>query len=156
MSRGQQQFSEDQLAEFQEAFLLYDNRGDGKISVSYIGDVMRALGQNPTESGEWLYCRAQGRILMLLTSLVDSKFTLTPYMIQGSSYSIVLMFTLFKFTAQPFSFLFQIYFRGEEVGSRAPGGRPRVLRDVPADPGGDNGAPLHRHHRRLHRGTPPL
>ena len=52
MSRGvQQQFSEDQLAEFQEAFLLYDNRGDGKISVSYIGDVMRALGQNPTESG---------------------------------------------------------------------------------------------------------
>jgi len=51
MSRGvQQQFSEDQLAEFQEAFLLYDNRGDGKISVSYIGDVMRALGQNPTES----------------------------------------------------------------------------------------------------------
>ena len=150
MSRGvQQQFSEDQLAEFQEAFLLYDNRGDGKISVSYIGDVMRALGQNPTESGEWLYCRAQGSIL-----LVDS--TLTPYMIQGSLYSIVLMFTLFKFTAQPFSFLFQIYFRGEEVGSRAPGGRPRVLRDVPADPGGDNGAPLHRHHRRLHRGTPPL
>ena len=54
MSRGvQQQFSEDQLAEFQEAFLLYDNRGDGKISVSYIGDVMRALGQNPTESGEY-------------------------------------------------------------------------------------------------------
>ena len=38
-------FSEDQIAEFQEAFLLYDNRGDGKISVSLIGDVMRALGQ---------------------------------------------------------------------------------------------------------------
>jgi len=44
------QFSEDQINEFQEAFLLYDNRGDGKISVSLIGDVMRALGQNPTES----------------------------------------------------------------------------------------------------------
>ena len=53
MSRGaKQQFTEDQLAEFQEAFLLYDNRGDGKISVSLIGDVTRALGQNPTESGE--------------------------------------------------------------------------------------------------------
>ena len=55
MSRGaKQQFTEDQLAEFQEAFLLYDNRGDGKISVSLIGDVTRALGQNPTESGEEL------------------------------------------------------------------------------------------------------
>merc|ERR1712243_4729 len=32
------------------AFLLYDQRGDGKIPVSQIGDVMRALGQNPTES----------------------------------------------------------------------------------------------------------
>jgi len=43
-------FSEDQINEFHEAFLLYDNRGDGKIAVSLIGDVMRALGQNPTES----------------------------------------------------------------------------------------------------------
>jgi len=49
MSRGAQ-FSEDQISEFQEAFLLYDQRGDGKIPVSVIGDVMRALGQNPTES----------------------------------------------------------------------------------------------------------
>jgi Ca2+-binding EF-hand superfamily protein len=44
------QFNEDQISEFQEAFLLYDNRGDGKIPISLIGDVMRALGQNPTES----------------------------------------------------------------------------------------------------------
>jgi len=49
MSRAVQ-FSEDQISEFQEAFLLYDQRGDGKIPVSVIGDVMRALGQNPTES----------------------------------------------------------------------------------------------------------
>lgn len=49
MSRGAQ-FSEDQIAEFQEAFLLYDQRGDGKIPVHQIGDVLRALGQNPTES----------------------------------------------------------------------------------------------------------
>jgi len=49
MSRGIQ-FSEDQISEFQEAFLLYDQRGDGKIPVNQIGDVMRALGQNPTES----------------------------------------------------------------------------------------------------------
>ena len=38
-------FSEDQIGEFQEAFLLYDSRGDGKIPVSQVGDVMRALGQ---------------------------------------------------------------------------------------------------------------
>ncbi len=44
------QFNEDQINEFHEAFLLYDNRGDGKIPVNLIGDVMRALGQNPTES----------------------------------------------------------------------------------------------------------
>ncbi len=51
MSRGGAiSFSDDQVAEFQEAFMLYDNRGDGKIAVSLIGDVMRALGQNPTES----------------------------------------------------------------------------------------------------------
>lgn len=37
-------------SEFQEAFTLFDNRGDGKISVSQLGDVLRALGQNPTEA----------------------------------------------------------------------------------------------------------
>lgn len=36
--------------EFQEAFQLFDNRGDGKIHVAQIGDALRALGQNPTES----------------------------------------------------------------------------------------------------------
>ena len=51
MSRGGSvQFTEDQINEFHEAFLLYDNRGDGNIPVNLIGDVMRALGQNPTES----------------------------------------------------------------------------------------------------------
>jgi len=36
--------------EFQETFQLFDNRGDGKIQVNQVGDVLRALGQNPTES----------------------------------------------------------------------------------------------------------
>lgn len=36
--------------EFQETFHLFDNRGDGKIQVNQVGDVLRALGQNPTES----------------------------------------------------------------------------------------------------------
>lgn len=38
------------VLEFQEAFQLFDSRGDGKIHVSQIGDALRALGQNPTES----------------------------------------------------------------------------------------------------------
>ena len=37
-------------AEFQEAFNLFDNRGDGKIQQQQIGECLRALGQNPTES----------------------------------------------------------------------------------------------------------
>ncbi|ELU00430.1 hypothetical protein CAPTEDRAFT_169528 [Capitella teleta] len=42
--------SEDQIAEFHETFSLFDNRGDGKIYASQIGEVLRALGQNPTEA----------------------------------------------------------------------------------------------------------
>lgn len=38
------------VTEFQEAFQLFDSRGDGKIHVAQIGDALRALGQNPTES----------------------------------------------------------------------------------------------------------
>ena len=72
-------FTEDQIGDFQEAFLLYDQRGDGKIPVSQIGDVMRALGQVEWEfdirlksllniysephrvRGEEVGCGAQGR-----------------------------------------------------------------------------------------------
>lgn len=42
--------SDGTAVEFQEAFQLFDSRGDGKIHVSQIGDALRALGQNPTES----------------------------------------------------------------------------------------------------------
>ncbi|KAI9575993.1 hypothetical protein GQX74_000355 [Glossina fuscipes] len=38
------------LEDFQEAFNLFDNRGDGKIQLSLVGECLRALGQNPTES----------------------------------------------------------------------------------------------------------
>ncbi|CAH1990983.1 unnamed protein product [Acanthoscelides obtectus] len=38
------------VVEFQEAFQLFDNRGDGKIHVAQIGDALRALGLNPTEA----------------------------------------------------------------------------------------------------------
>ena len=38
------------ILDCQDAFQLFDNRGDGKIPVSHIGDVLRSLGQNPTEA----------------------------------------------------------------------------------------------------------
>uniref|UniRef100_S4RTZ3 Cardiac myosin light chain-1 n=1 Tax=Petromyzon marinus TaxID=7757 RepID=S4RTZ3_PETMA len=37
-------------AEFKEAFSLFDRTGDVKITYSQCGDVMRALGQNPTNA----------------------------------------------------------------------------------------------------------
>lgn len=37
-------------AEFKEAFLLYDRTGDCKITLSQVGDVLRALGTNPTNA----------------------------------------------------------------------------------------------------------
>uniref|UniRef100_A0A493TDP7 Myosin light chain 6 n=1 Tax=Anas platyrhynchos platyrhynchos TaxID=8840 RepID=A0A493TDP7_ANAPP len=39
-----------QVQEFKEAFQLFDRTGDGKILYSQCGDVMRALGQNPTNA----------------------------------------------------------------------------------------------------------
>ncbi|XP_061531986.1 myosin light polypeptide 6 isoform X1 [Phyllopteryx taeniolatus] len=40
-------FSEDQIQEFKEAFLLFDRTGEGMICYNQCGDVMRSLGQNP-------------------------------------------------------------------------------------------------------------
>ena len=38
------------MAEFKEAFSLFDEDGDGNITVKELGTVMRSLGQNPTEA----------------------------------------------------------------------------------------------------------
>ncbi|XP_048357589.1 calmodulin-A-like [Sphaerodactylus townsendi] len=42
--------TEDQLAEFKEAFSLFDKDGDGAITTKDLGTVMRSLGHNPTEA----------------------------------------------------------------------------------------------------------
>ena len=41
---------EESIEECKEAFYLFDRRGDKKVECSQIGEVMRALGTNPTES----------------------------------------------------------------------------------------------------------
>lgn len=38
------------LSEAREVFNYFDTKGDVKISVYQVGDVLRALGQNPTET----------------------------------------------------------------------------------------------------------
>jgi len=43
-------FTEDQISEFREAFQLFDRSGDERIKLSQVGDVIRALGQNPTNA----------------------------------------------------------------------------------------------------------
>jgi len=47
---GKSSFSEDLIGEFQEAFMLFDTKGDGMIPANQVGEVLRALGQNPTEA----------------------------------------------------------------------------------------------------------
>ena len=46
---GVNQLSNEQVAEFKEAFELFDRTGDGMITSKELGSVMRALGHNPTE-----------------------------------------------------------------------------------------------------------
>jgi len=50
MSEAAKQLSEEQIAEFKEAFSLFDKDGDGTITTKELGTVMRSLGQNPTEA----------------------------------------------------------------------------------------------------------
>jgi len=38
------------FTEIMEVFNLFDNKGDGKIAAYQLGDCLRSLGQNPTES----------------------------------------------------------------------------------------------------------
>ena len=50
ISMGGEEETEEQIAEFKEAFSLFDKDGDGTITTKELGTVMRSLGQNPTEA----------------------------------------------------------------------------------------------------------
>uniref|UniRef100_A0A3Q1HFX3 Myosin, light polypeptide 3, skeletal muscle n=1 Tax=Acanthochromis polyacanthus TaxID=80966 RepID=A0A3Q1HFX3_9TELE len=42
------EFSADQIEDFKEAFGLFDRVGDSQVAYNQVADIMRALGQNPT------------------------------------------------------------------------------------------------------------
>ncbi|XP_047226986.1 myosin light chain 1, skeletal muscle isoform [Girardinichthys multiradiatus] len=42
------EFSADQVDDYREAFGLFDRVGDNKVAYNQLADIMRALGQNPT------------------------------------------------------------------------------------------------------------
>nr|ACQ58193.1 Myosin light chain 3, skeletal muscle isoform [Anoplopoma fimbria] len=42
------EFSADQIEDFKEAFGLFDRVGDSQVALNQVADIMRALGQNPT------------------------------------------------------------------------------------------------------------
>ncbi|XP_006127443.1 myosin light chain 1/3, skeletal muscle isoform isoform X1 [Pelodiscus sinensis] len=44
------EFSKEQQDDYKEAFLLFDRTGEGKITLDQVGDIIRALGQNPTNA----------------------------------------------------------------------------------------------------------
>ena len=44
------ELTEDEIAEFKEAYSLYDTDGDGAITSEELGTIMRSLGQDPTEA----------------------------------------------------------------------------------------------------------
>ncbi|KAF3904211.1 Calmodulin [Orbilia brochopaga] len=44
------QLSADEVRTFREAFNHFDKDGNGEISIAELGEVMKGLGQNPTES----------------------------------------------------------------------------------------------------------
>jgi len=48
MSAVKLDFTPDQMDDYREAFGLFDRVGDNKVAYNQIADIMRALGQNPT------------------------------------------------------------------------------------------------------------
>ncbi|XP_002738813.1 myosin-2 essential light chain-like [Saccoglossus kowalevskii] len=53
-------YNEDQMAEMRDTFSIFDKKGDGKIEIRVLGDVIRALGYNPTQADVKRYASGMG------------------------------------------------------------------------------------------------
>ena len=47
---GTEHLTKEQVAEFREAFLIFDTDGSNNISTQELGQVLKSLGQNPTDA----------------------------------------------------------------------------------------------------------
>ena len=47
--RKSQKLTAEEIAHYKEVFMIFDRNNDGQITSREIGDVMRSLGQNPTD-----------------------------------------------------------------------------------------------------------
>uniref|UniRef100_A0A3B4ET24 Zgc:153867 n=2 Tax=Haplochromini TaxID=319058 RepID=A0A3B4ET24_9CICH len=74
----QSDLTEDQIMEFKEAFLLFDRTGEGKITYSQCGDVIRALGQNPVNA-EVLKVLGNPKLEEMNTKMLDFEQFLPMY-----------------------------------------------------------------------------
>jgi len=69
---------------YKEAFSLFDKRGNGRVSLDSLGDLLRACGQNPTLSEIQDLEKSVGGDCeyILCCDLIDG----TPYLLFRSSY----------------------------------------------------------------------
>ncbi|XP_029641692.1 myosin-2 essential light chain isoform X1 [Octopus sinensis] len=54
------QLTEERIGDLLDIFNLFDEKGDGKISAHQLGEVLRAMGENPTQA-EVKKCGYEGR-----------------------------------------------------------------------------------------------
>ena len=55
-------FTDEQVAEFKQAFALFDTDGNGFVTTDELGTVMRSLGQKPTGKSSKIIKKKKGRI----------------------------------------------------------------------------------------------
>merc|ERR1711862_372184 len=70
MPAKDQGFTEDQIEDFKEVFQLFDTKGDGLIQVTQVGEVLRALGTNPTEGEVKKLIQSSARMRRMLVYLL--------------------------------------------------------------------------------------
>lgn len=78
----------------QETFQLFDSRGDNKIHISQIGNALRALGQNPTESDvkKFTHQHKPGKVNKKLLESHAFNFNIFIVIILRISYNLVINF----------------------------------------------------------------